>query len=152
MAQNNKSLPEEYAMCRLPAKSLAQPGCPMFKFTVRALCLTCLLLAGYVVYGASAVFTATAKPPAPVISDGTMAAALEAGRQMYEEMATIDPLTGKTKMQTLTEESDLRAKEAAEEARIANENLLAAKARLKAWNGKLDALEAEKEKILNKYR
>lgn len=146
MAQSNKA---ERVGC-LHSDSWFNPDALMFKFTVRALSLICLLLAGFVAYRVSITWPAT--QPTATISPETMAAIRENARNVFEEMNTIDPLTGKIKMQTLTEESDHAAKESNEKARIAHENLLAAKARLKVLTDKEEALQAEKERILSKYR
>jgi hypothetical protein len=103
---------------------------PMFKITVVALSLLCLVLAGYIAETGFNRFNHQRVPQLYQLSDETMAAVLENARKIADEMNTIDPLTGKTKMQTLTEESERRVKESREEERIAHENLLAARKRL----------------------
>jgi hypothetical protein len=132
----------------------------MFKTTVGALSLLCLVFAGYIAETSFNRFNQQRFPfqfsdeawaaifnhqrPPYQISDETMAAVLENARQMN----TPDPLTGETKV----EATNRRAKESAEALRIAQENVLGAKTRLKAELDKIEALQAEKERILNKYR
>jgi hypothetical protein len=116
----------------------------MFKFTVRALSLTCLLLAGYVAYAMVTAFTPRPLTQAEIEK-------LHGGPEGYREWtASLERL--RAEEPRLREDSARNAKESAEAARIARENVLAARARLKAEVDKIEALQAEKERILNKYR
>jgi hypothetical protein len=111
-------------------------GLPMLKIVIGALSsigLFCLVL-----IGASGLVTAFGRIDPPYqLSEETRAAM--AAR--FEEMNTIDPLTGKTKMQTLTEES-------AEEHRRSLGNLLAARERVAAAReNALAELEKQEKKL-----